>query len=428
MNGTRQTPRTSTRQIAAPVTRVGATPLALLCCVAGALSQLKVQMIGEVYLTELMLPVLALIAFAAGGARGLFRQRVFWALALAGVVTLAGYVVSDLVRDTMAAQYLRGWGRVGLVVSGFVSAAVLVANDRRNLWWLVSGMGVCGVLYLRFVEHMPVSLWKFGYGVPMIMAMAAGAHFLPRRLTIAGFVVVALVSIQYDSRIYGAVCLGIASVLWARSARPALALTGLRRLWRLALPLSVAAVVLLYLLVWTESAWHAARHESSDFGRSVGLTVGVEAIKRSPLIGYGSWTNDRELSGLAARAYEDKAGYRVFGDDVLFVAHSQIVQAWMEGGVLGAAFFIVYGIWLVRSLKYAALDRALDSMTPVFLALLMFALWDLIMSPFSAPHRVPIVLACASLVALALERSGRFRPRQASVADGPQRAVPGAAG
>ncbi|MEI6719272.1 MAG: hypothetical protein WCO67_00775, partial [Betaproteobacteria bacterium] len=271
------------------------TGIGLMVMAVGALAPVQLQLIGEIYAPELLLPLVALCArFSPGGERGL-REPLFAALLLAAFVTLAGYVLSDTIRDSRPDQFLRGWGRVGLVIIDFISLAVLFCQDRRNLWWFALGSGIGGILYLRFVTNAPLTLWKFGYADSVLEASSALGTIVPLRLASVWIALLGVFSMVRDFRSFGAICFLIAGCLWIRSARPLQPLSGAGQRTRL-LVLGAIAVTLILATLFLTAGGATGRRAQSDAGRLAAIEVGIVAIQRSPLIGHGSWPEDRELA------------------------------------------------------------------------------------------------------------------------------------
>ncbi len=368
--------------------------IAILSGLAGALGALKLSLLGEAYGAELALPVAALAALAARWETALGRQRWFLLLAGAGIVTLLGYVASDLFRETSADQYLRGWGRIGLLLVDFACLAVITAQDRRNLWWFAAGYGLASVLYLRLVMHTPVSLWKFGYSYPITMAMACAAYFLRARAAAIGLVLLGIVSVYYDSRAHAALCFAMGAGLWLRAGKPHVPIRG-ARVASAAVAALVAVAMTATVMSYFEDAYFAQRRETSNVGRTIGLIAGGYIITASPLLGYGSWASHPELDvafDQATRAHLGESA-RWDGSTITVAVHSQLLQAWVEGGIGGATFFLVLGVGMAAALYVAAFRRELDYLTPLLFYFLAYGLWHLVMSPFTAPHRLQIALA-----------------------------------
>jgi O-antigen ligase len=280
-------------------------------------------------------------------------------------------------------------------------------------------MGVGGVLYLRLVLSTPISIWKLGYAEPMLLVAGTLGYFLPSRVTAAWFGVLGVASMRYDFRSFAAICFVLAAYLWIRAARPWQPLIGNGRLLRALIAGGLAATLILISLVLTQSDYASQRRAQSNAGRTAALEVGAIAIARSPLIGYGSWTENRELAKMYMARYFDKRGQRDPNADAgkQFAPHSQILQSWVEGGVFGATFFLVLGYRLLRSARWVGFERPVDLLTSLILFLFFACSWNLLMSPFSAPHRIQIALGAAILVLLDSEqRAARLTALRLSLA------------
>lgn len=387
--------------------RVRVSGVALLVFLAGALSPLTLNVVGELYAVELVLPLAALIArFSRGGDRVL-REPAFKTLLLAAFATLFGYMVSDLVQGTRPDQFLRGWGRVGLVVIDFISLAVIVGQDRRNLWWFVLGSGLGGIFYLRFLLHSPISNWKFGYSDPVFLATAALCYFMPLRAASVVLAGLGVWSMMTDYRSFAAICLLVAALVWIRASRRGRPMTDAGALKVLIAGGLAGAAILTVLSMTGEQS--AGRRAQSDAGRVAAIEVGIEGIKRSPVIGHGSWVENKELIRLYMQRQAELMGGKVSASDhgaTVFSPHSQILNAWLEGGILATAFMVVLLVQVLKLLPWTVLRRPVDLLTPALLFFLVMTLWNLFMSPFSAPHRVRIATGAAVVVLLRMEQRG----------------------
>jgi hypothetical protein len=365
-------------------------------------------------LAELLLPILGLAALSQRGAQGVLRDRAFLSLFGALLLTLAGYVASDLAAQSSAEQYLRGWGRTALVLTDFVALALLIGAQRQTLWWFAFGMGLGRMLSLRLLMHEPLAMWKFahdytfGYAEPVTLVVIALGSFLRPRTTALMLAGVGLYSIRWDFRIQSAVCIVLAVVLWMRAGRAA---GRVRRaaMARLAIAAGVVAIVLWGALQLTSDSTLEQRREVSDIGRSFGKVFALKAIVNSPLLGYGSWSSNPDFLRLQKEALAEVAGanadrYAQTISDRSSVVHSMLLQAWVEGGLLGTAFFFVLCAMLLRRLRWLLLARQLDPLYPYLLYFSLYGLWHSVMSAFAAPLRLQIALAAAAVVCLALEQ------------------------
>jgi O-antigen ligase len=390
---------------AVPASSLGMNGIALLVMLCGALSPIKLGLVGDIYAPELALPLVALIArSSAQGSRGI-REPLFATLLMAGMVTLIGYALSDLIQGSRVDQLMRGWGRVGLVISDFICLAVIFGQDRRNLWWYFLGAGLGSILFLRLVSHAPLGLWKFGYADPVVQACAALGAFVPMQITSIGIGLLGIYSMWTDFRSFAAICLAVAALIWLRIGNRGKSKAASANLIKLLL---AGAAVLVVVTLSATGGSDSGRRNESDAGRRAAFETGVEAVMRSPFIGYGSWAESPELAAMYRnRANQLRGGKGAGGAskrEVIFNPHSQILHAWFEGGLLGTAFLAVVLVQLLRQGGWLLGQRPLDVLTPILLYVAMMTAWNLFMSPFSAPHRLGIAMGAAVLVMLRIEQ------------------------
>lgn len=366
--------------------------IALVCGIASAR---QVNVIGEVYLGEFLLIQFAFFMLLLGGVRKLVAMPAFATFLQLAVLMLLGYMLSDIYRDAHPAQFLRGWARIILVSLDFIALAAMVAQDKRNLWWFVLGMavGALGQLLVRGVPMLSPAGWKFGYSVPMVTLLACFSCFVPIKLAALAFAGLGVWNIFMDFRILGVLCLLTAGILWLR-AGGTFRLSGRQLLQVLAVGVATGGIVVGTMLATQDE--FAKRREQSNAGREAGLTVAAWAIADSPLVGYGSWPTDKRLVNFYLKEMSE-AGQLSDREaqGAIFVAHSQILQGWVEGGILGALFWFYYGYWLLRAGWFVILQRPVDAHWPLFLFYLMYDFWHLWMSPFSSPTRLPIAIGVA---------------------------------
>jgi O-antigen ligase len=384
--------------------RPNLTGIAAFVC--GVFNPVTLNVIGEICVSELLLPLAAIAAFFSQGGDRALHEASFRRFLAAAVLMLAGYMLSDFVQDTRPDQYLRGWGRVGFLIADFIALAILIVQDRRNLWWFALGMGVGGILYLRLVLHTPISVWKFGYAEPVLLVAVTLGGFFAIRLAGTWLGVLGAVSMWFDFRSFAAICFLLGAYMWTRAARPVQALIGAGRLGKAVAGVALAGVLVATTLSLTDNEYMSQRREQSNAGRSAAFEVGLIAIARSPLIGYGSWTENRELAQMYLERYLQKRGMRDPNANAgrRFSPHSQILQSWVEGGILGATLFLVLGGSVLLIAKWASLIRPMDMLTGAILYILTVCAWNLMMSPFGASHRTQIALGAAVIVLLERER------------------------
>jgi O-antigen ligase len=386
----------------APVPSVRTSVLAIAAFACGAAFRVKLDVVGEIYLIEPLILLLTLqCLFARGLGKG-FVAPVFLGFLGAGLLTFCGYLLADLIAANEPWQYLKGWGRVLLLVLDSMAMIVLAAHGRQNIWWIALGIGVGGLASL-LLEGVPLTQWKIGYGEYLAILLMALAPLAPSWL--AGVLIGAFgaLSIALDYRSLGAACLVVAAImLWRHLHKRET--TARNWLFLSVMVLTLATSIALLLSATQQD--YLERREQSNVGRYVGLIVAWRAIAESPLIGYGSWAADRNYGRMmrneAQRMNRDRDHPIEVSESLL--PHSQFLQAWVEGGLPGTAFFVFFGIYVAGALRWFALRRPVDAITPLALYFLILGLWNLAASPFLGIMRIYIAMAVGIVAVAACER------------------------
>jgi O-antigen ligase len=145
------------------------------------------------------------------------------------------------------------------------------------------------------------------------------------------------------------------------------------------------------------------------------LVAAYQGFCSSPIIGQGSWFSNSHVwqNFMLIRAEAAKAehigGFPEANEDPGSVAiHSQILVALAEGGIFGATFFIAFGLALVAGVYRLTFTMAAGRFTGIYLLILLGAVFNWFLSPFSGAHRVYIAVACGLL--FLLQRVGASQP------------------
>jgi hypothetical protein len=374
-----------------------------LAFMAGAASPFSLSLVGELFWSELLLPVFALIALARSWPAATFSDSAFRSLVVASALTLMGYMISDLIAGTSPDQYLRGWSRVAVLVTNIFSLAVLCGRNPWVLCWFCAGWGFGGIVDLKFLQGLSISKWKFGFAEPLTLLAAAGCALLPRWMAAALLAWLGAHSVLKDYRSLGAILL-ICSVLSLMRLDKARSKGSTVKLVAIAVGGLIVMQATSALLGASRDDF-SGRRAASDIGRFAALRVGSQAILDSPLIGYGSWGQGTEK--YAEMMYEETRSEMVAigGSNMLkhskgFSPHSQILQAWMEGGLLGASFFFAFGYFIVQRGWNVVMCGAAGRFTSLALFLLLLGAWNFVMSPFNGVHRLNISLGAVALLVL----------------------------
>lgn len=114
--------------------------------------------------------------------------------------------------------------------------------------------------------------------------------------------------------------------------------------------------------------------------------MGIDLIKRSPVIGYGSFPIDEGDQFHKNYAYEHNLTYKSYPRIRKLPAHSHIVGAWMENGIGGGIFWAYVLVLLWKIFKSGAM-LAEPTLLPALLMTFTARIWEILFSPFGL--RVP---------------------------------------
>jgi O-antigen ligase len=384
--------------------RAGAASWAALAI--GAVTSLSLEMIGIVYVAEILLAATSFWAVVSNLGSRRFWRAPFGTFCVLLTVSLAGYAVSDFVWQTGSSQLLRGWARILVLASNLIGLHWLCRKRPANFLMYCAGSGAGSLLVLTLRGQL-LTDWKFGASVPLTLLIACVCSLAtPQRMLIPsiGLGAIGLVHILLDSRAIGGSCLVASLALMARHAGQ----TRRRRLRPLALLLASLTVTGLFAgaYAWSEQSFAKRRGESAAW-RAASLATAIGGIARSPWIGNGSQASDFPFQSEYASRYAASSGARYRGlatDTSTFTPHSQILQAWFEAGIPGVLFFLFLGWRLILALQSCIFDRTVDYLTALFILCLLRAGWHLLFSPFAGQARLEVAAAAAIVGILEIER------------------------
>lgn len=408
------------------VVRLGASVLDFAVFLVPALQFIQINLIGSLYASDFVLASLGIGLF--------FRRRPIAPLnapipkkfLLFGSFWLTAQIVTDVVRHTPFHDYARGWAFIVVTLLTFsVLYILLVERPQRIIvygWGLVVGT-VLSYFFNPFywAKEYP---WEGGWGLPVTLAvflLARGEHY--RDLWLPTAIGVANVFLGYRSM--GAACLFAAIYLflkikWSRDVA-----------WRTSAmkPRFVISTILVFALgTWgmsiaykrlassgalgAQAQWKYEFQSKGQFGLLLGgrseMLLGAMAIYGSPWLGHGSWAKSREYVaayqaemlalGYSPAAFQRGVGTGIGGEenDYLIVAHSHILGAWIEAGIVGAFFFVWLLTLTVRFLKLLFLAKIPHVSLFVFFA--FWVMWNLCFEPYGGVKRFSILYFVISLV------------------------------
>ncbi len=391
---------------------IPAGPSAWTALAVGLASPVAIQIVGVVYLPELLLAGIALWALLRSFSHKRFWQPPFSTLCLLLALSLAGYIAADLVWQTDSGRWLRGWARIGFLASNFVGLYFLCRRRPRNFLLYCAGSAAASVLALPLAGRLFTD-WKFGASVPVTLLMAClGSLASPQRwlAPAAGLGALGILHILLDSRSLGGCCLAAGLVLLARhraqtEPRP---LRGLV-LWAAAL---AGIGIGIYAYVWSDQSFGPRRLQSIAW-RTASLATAWSGVADSPWIGNGSQAKDFRFQSEYDGRFSASSGMRYGGlptDTSTFTPHSHILQAWFEAGIAGAAFFLFLAWRLGGALRSCVVSCAGGSLAPLFVVVIVCCEWHLLFSPFAGAARLEV--AAAAVVMCLVQREVQYSSRR----------------
>lgn len=390
-----------------------------------------IEVLGRLYLTDLLLAGLLLFLLLHSGRR--LSARLPCTAILLLVLWLLAQVVTDLIRGSVFHDYARGWAMIGFTLLNFCSLYLLLAGKPKRLVLFAAGaaLGQIAGYFIAPSEYALGEPWKFGYGtgvswllVLLAVGLAKGRRF-GRLWPAAVLLLVALLNIFMGFRSAGGVAFLTACYLAAQALRGTRS-TATRLRPRQLFVLGAFAVLgawgVLQLYEYSvEAGWLGAKarqkyemQASGKYGMLLGgrseILVSSLAVLESPVIGHGSWAKDCRYASLYVELKRE-AGYfpGEEGEQCLIPAHSHLMGAWVQAGVLGAIFWLWVLTLPVQTL--ARLYTTRERFTPLVALLAFLLLWDIFFSPFGGDRRFMtpfyIVLMMSYLPAGTKRRSAR---------------------
>lgn len=369
----------------------------------------ELNVIGRLLLSELLLAVaLPFMTLVAGNKRIGPIGRQFYLFA---ALWFLGALVTDFIRQTPFEDLARGWSKIFFFVLNFTSIYLLVNGKRQRIVGFICLAFVASAIRLRMnIDDAGIgdevfgAGWKFGYG-----QLVAAASFSLSAILVANPItrlaglslpfVDAAINLALNARnMFGLTVLsGLVFALTAgrrRALSPTfLAIIGISGV------VAIWATVSVYGYAASSGLMGVEAKEKYDFQTSGGLGVllggrseaiaSTQAIIDSPIVGHGSWARDIHYVELMVTRLE-QAGYDMsrgdpFVDD-LIPSHSHLFGAWVEAGILGAAFWLWAGWVTIRGLQAAIIQPTPWTGFIVFIGLSL--LWDILFSPFGLERRV----------------------------------------
>ncbi len=376
----------------------------VLAFIVGVCVPIAIHVIGLIYLGELLL-----LMMAAWVTVTRFNQTRFWlpqcrlVIALL-VVAMCSYVTTDLVRQTPYEDLARGWSRVAFTMTNFIGLYYLMRRNKAGILSFYIGYEIAAIavffttdIHFNTIE----ARWKFELAVPLLigtLSMLALHRQVAMRATPFLLVVFGALNVLYDYRSLGTICIIVSAILFSAQRRQ----QGRKRIDMRLLAAAgfMAAMIVASLYVSSQDKYGGRRSDSNSW--RLGTTVAtLKGIARSPIVGNGSWHTDDQMEEWRNAAM-GVSHMGVLGSE-RFSGHSQLLQAWYEGGIFAEPFVLYYGVLLVLGARIL-IRRPIDNFSGLFLFLTLNAMWDIVFSPINGFGRINMAATMAVICYLLDER------------------------
>lgn len=414
--------------------------VAALVLLVGLGSGLSVRMVGDVFVGELAVLVLVPVALLKSHTAPL--NRALKILVLLGIVWLVGQVLTDVIRVSTPADYLRGWANIVIfLVDVFVIYRLVYQQPTRALLLIVSfALGQLIGLLVNPTADQLIDPWKFGVATPLaLLALCLTVWWsrrrgraVPTHVQVALLVGLFAVNLLKDYRSEAGICgVVVTIVLMARLLRrrvdPSPRTRGLGTARTAVVLLGMAATAMLVITAYSAAAQDGLLGADAQakyyleyqpglailIGGRGEILVSSQAIIDSPIVGHGSWAQDAKYVAIAAVVRSE--GYSVVllppnsPDSQLIPSHSHLFGAWVEAGILGAVFWLYTLVFVARSVPRIA--ASLSSLLPLCAYFAVHLSWDILFSPFSGSIRLFDALELAVIAAIVWPPSHRTSAR-----------------
>ncbi len=368
----------------------------VLVFLLGALVPVPIELVGVMYAGELLLLVVAAWAIVVNLQNPRFWDRALL-LPLASLgVTFLGYILSDLINNSGISNLVRGWARLVFLATDILAMYFLCRKRPLNLLIFCSGIAAGATVAAESQSGLDVSMrYKLAIAVSITIAVLCLGALLRGRLQYLSvslaLAAAGVVHIWMDFRSLGAVCLLTGAIVFSKT----LERSRIRGLYAVLLLGAVAAGVgiLSYSYYFTQDSYSQRRRESDNW-RLASAAAAMDAIRRAPLLGSGSWATSSQILAVFDASFADNAGRRLSGRAGMELAgHSQVLQAWYEAGILGLAFFVYFANTLLRALWISIFRAQLDPLMPLVILSCLLSVYNLGFSPFAGTHRIQIAIS-----------------------------------
>ena len=381
-----------------------------------AVKFIEITIGGKLFFTEIILLILFMFMLVTRKIH--FQFKLAHTFILLCLLWLYGQIFTDLIRGTPLVDYARGWAKILFTIINFTVLFILLHGKKRRMVIFASGL-VTGGFLEYFLNPGPLALtspWKFALGTPVtllvvliVSAISPSKPFVRIGLLMAAFAI----NMCMGFRSLSGICFLTAIYLFIQSIEGRKRLTFTPHTFKR--PLVVGTFLLVASMLLIEGYGYMAQqgilgeraenvYQMQGYGM-LGVLIGGRseilssgrAILDSPIIGHGSWAKDPKYVD-ALIMYKRQLGYYADEQDEseLIPTHSHFFGAWVEAGILGAAFW-GWVLCLVARCLYSMYGIR-DRLVPLYAFIGFFLLWDIFFSPYAGDRRFITVFYIVTLM------------------------------
>lgn len=380
--------KAATAKLASPSLTIPAT--GLLAFVVGALSKTTVNIIGNLYLSE----IIALIGVIIVGAPTIMRRTMHQTVIISGLtLVLVGLVLADIQNATAPSDMLRGWANpVFSIISILFLVNLFTRNERAILFWL-AGAALARIVIVDQDQISEILAESNGFKariapvlIPVFLIVAFQISRFAKNANILLFATVGFAFVFLGARSDGLFFLATAAVMSMMLLK-----RGAQRYAFASILIAMGYILYIAYVEYTLKSGQIsnsfnqlsrAQNPYNPFellrqGRSEAF-VALAAVRDAPLLGHGSWAKD--TFGNYSELLSLIKGWNNVNYSTIIVSHSVLLTAWLWGGIIALTGVLMMYVSSAR--RAIAVIRHLDLWRPILIFLLIQTSWHFLFSPF----------------------------------------------
>ena len=396
---------------------------------------------GQLYLSDIFCVSVAALYLLSGQANQLVRilGTLGCVLLVGAVAWLIQQICTDLIRQTVFDDLIRGWSKIAIFISCIIVVSMFTRQKMGRLVICACGYAVGKIIETAvFPSGYEIGTpWKFGYSIPVTILVIAYLSYFHKRQRIifvpAAFIALGIVNIAMNFRSMFLFCLVSAAACFFSDIVKLVAAKH-KLSFGFKVPIVIVAIGITafsaktayeYMAVGGMLGIEAQQKYYSETSGDLNILqagrnesfVSTVAIKNSPIMGYGSWAKSHDYAVMQIEVLRQKHIEAQYSEDdslELIPSHSYVLGAWVESGIVGALFWVI-----AFAITFAALLVTIGaggSFMGLNFFLFINLLWSIPFSPFTADTRLSVaIILCLALSVLKsanVERIFRAIPRR----------------